>query len=234
MNLTFHSAILQELFPSIKYGWILSNFCSLFPVALRFHHPVLKGSALSRLSKLHFEFKRTFISGLHKVNPQETHSSVSRLLVFNLWACTKKKSNSPLECPVSILLSCHLLVGKEKTLHLSGSIFRNVKQLFFNFQKWLPPSPFSDENPQREGPAWCPEALKCQHSIGIRRDHTGPAWSLASSLSSTIFPLLCFQCGAKWGSSKVLLSFFTPGKHTWQEMENEWKWLLITSRKQQC
>lgn len=119
--------------------------------------------------------------------------------------------------------------GEEGSLSFQGSI--SCYTGFCYFQKWLPPSPFSDENPQREDPAWCLEAIKWQHSTGINRDHTVPAWSLASSQSSTTFPLLCCQCGAKWGSSKVQLSFLP---YNWQGMENEQKWLLLTSGKQEC
>lgn len=60
--------------------------------------------------------------------------------------------------------------GEEGSLSFQGSI--SCYTGFCYFQKWLPPSPFSDENPQREDPAWCLEAIKWQHSTGINRDHT--------------------------------------------------------------
>lgn len=120
--------------------------------------------------------------------------------------------------------------GEEGSLSFQGSISRNVKQVFAIFRSGFHQVHFLMRTLKgkilhgalRQSNGSIPLA-----SIGI----TLPAWSLASSQSSTTFPLLCCQCGAKWGSSKVQLSFLP---YNWQGMENEQKWLLLTSGEQEC
>lgn len=167
----------------------------------RFHHPfVLRWSAVHRVCQVGLWVEKHLYLWASQNKSSRDSLFNFRAICISLMSMYKKnpkKTQFTLEW--SVPLSCHYWWGRKRLfICQSKEVFSEILSNFLQFSEVSAKHFFHWEHPKGLRPARCLEPVKWQHSIGIDRDHTVPAWSLASSQSYTIFPLL-----SVWGKVRV-------------------------------